>query len=258
MTDLSSPSTVSVVIPVLNDAEHLRTCLEALQKQTRPPDEIVVVDNGSSDNSAAVARAFGARVVDEPTPGIPAASAAGFDAATGTILARLDADCVPGPRWLERVEKAMLTHPQPAAVTGPAAFHDGPAPLRFIGALAYLGAYFALVGLALGHPPLFGSNCAIRADAWRSIRHRVHRTDTHVHDDMDVSVHLKPLWSVRFMHTVDMRISARPFHSASALAVRFGRGMHTLRAHWPAELPWRRIGRRILLRPLRRRARFYD
>jgi len=256
MTDPLPPSTVSVVIPVLDDAEHLRTCLTALLAQTRPPDEIVVVDNGSIDDSADVARQFGARVVRESRRGIPAASSAGFDAATGSILARLDADCVPGERWLERVEEAMLREPQPAAVTGPAAFHDGPAPLRYVGAFAYLGAYFALVGLALGRPPLFGSNCAIRADAWASISGDVHRHDSHLHDDMDVSLHLDPLWPVRFVPTVDMRISARPFRSMSSLATRFDRGMHTLRSHWPDELPWRRILRRFHASPPHRNPRF--
>ena len=56
-------STISVVIPVYNDAALLRRCLEALAAQTRRADEIVVVDNGSTDDSAEVARRGGARVV---------------------------------------------------------------------------------------------------------------------------------------------------------------------------------------------------
>ena len=74
-------TTVSVVIPVRDDAEMLARCLAALAAQTRPADEIVVVDNGSSDDSASVARSAGARVVAEATPGIPQAASTGYDAA---------------------------------------------------------------------------------------------------------------------------------------------------------------------------------
>ena len=81
---------VTVVIPVLDDAAELAGCLAALAAQTRSPDEIVVVDNGCRDHSAALAREAGARVVDEPRLGIPAAAATGYDAATGEVIARLD------------------------------------------------------------------------------------------------------------------------------------------------------------------------
>ena len=60
---------ISVVVPVLNDSPMLAQCLAALALQTRPADEIVVVDNGSTDDTAAVATAGGARVVPEPVTG---------------------------------------------------------------------------------------------------------------------------------------------------------------------------------------------
>ena len=95
---------VSVVIPARNDAEMLATCLTALAQQTGLPDsvevEIVVVDNGSSDATAQVAHDGGARVISEPVPGIPQAASAGYDAARGELIARIDADSVCPPGWL--------------------------------------------------------------------------------------------------------------------------------------------------------------
>src|SRR5690606_1619684 len=91
----ASSLTVSVVIPVKDDADLLRRCLHALSRQSVPADEILIVDNASTDASAQVAIDAGATVVRCETPGIPAASAYGYDRATGQIILRLDADCVP-------------------------------------------------------------------------------------------------------------------------------------------------------------------
>jgi glycosyltransferase involved in cell wall biosynthesis len=183
---------ISVIIPARNDAEYLRACLAALQLQTRPADEIVVVDNVSSDHTADVARTAGARVVTEPVQGIPAAAAAGFDAAQGEILARLDADSLPHPDWLHRIE-AHLDGPDAAGlVTGPAVFYGGNAVARWLGVRVYLPTYFRLMGLVLGHPPAFGSNFAMRASVWAGVRDKVHRGIRTVHDDLDLSLQLEP------------------------------------------------------------------
>jgi cellulose synthase/poly-beta-1,6-N-acetylglucosamine synthase-like glycosyltransferase len=232
--------TVSVVIPVRDDAEHLRACLRALASQTVAPDEIVVVDNASTDDSAEVARAAGARVVHEPVVGIPAAACAGYDAARSDVIARLDADCVPPADWIERLGDVLLARPDVAAVTGAARFLDGPRALRGIAAVAYLGAYFASVTLALGHPPLFGSNFALRRDAWRAVRADVHRAGTHLHDDIDLSVHLGPEHRIVLDSRLGMGISMRPLTRPSTLPLRMSRGMTSLTLHWPHELPWLR------------------
>lgn len=122
------PRSVSVVIPVRDDARLLEVCLSALARQTRKADEIVIVDNGSSDDTAAVAERFGARVVSEPIRGIPRASAAGYDAATGDIIARLDADSRPGPDWIARIERTFRTRDDVDFVTGEPRFY-GATPL---------------------------------------------------------------------------------------------------------------------------------
>jgi glycosyltransferase involved in cell wall biosynthesis len=227
---------VSVVIPVLDDGPALARCLAALARQTRLADEIVVVDNGCSDDTAAVAERAGTRVVREPRAGIPAANATGLDAARGDILARLDADSVPPETWLADLV-AAFADPSVAGVTGPGAFYDGPRLLRRPLAAVYLGSYRWTVTLALASTPLFGSNCALRSDAWRAVSGRVHRGDAEVHDDMDVSVHLGPGRRVVFHPELVVGISMRPFADAAALRIRAARGFRTLAVHGVLAFP---------------------
>lgn len=235
---------VSVVIPVKDDAIPLERCLRALGRQTVRPAEVIVVDNGSSDASAEVARRWGARVVHEGTPGIAAAAASGYDAAGSPVIGRMDADCVPDRGWVERVERHFTAHPDDAAVTGLAHFVDGPRWLRLPGAALYLGAYLVCVGAALAHPPLFGSNCAMRRDEWLRIRDAVHRSDLLLHDDIDVSMHLGPEGRIRVDPGLRMGIAVRPF-TEGGLRLRFRRGMHSILLHWPREYPWLRFARRL-------------
>lgn len=247
------------MIPVRDDAGSLRVCLAALAGQTVAPLEVIVVDNGSSDDSAAVARGGNARVVREERHGIPAAAATGYDAAVGDVIARLDADCIPPADWIASIADAMTRHPGVAAVTGGATFHDGPPAWRRTGARLYLGAYLAALAPALGHVPLFGSNLALRRSAWNEVRGMVHRSDPELHDDLDLSFHLGAprrgvVRLVRFERTIALRISHRPFSSGRAMVRRFVRGFRTVFLHWPHELPWLRWSRLVRARATRRPA----
>jgi glycosyltransferase involved in cell wall biosynthesis len=240
--------TVAVVIPVKDDAPLLARCLRDLARQTRRADEVIVVDNASAGDSAAIAAAAGARVVVEPEPGIPAAAAAGYDAARSDVLVRCDADSRLPPDWLERLVERL---DGVDAVTGPARFYDLPPRLRRFGGLfagAYLGAYAIATGLALGHPPLFGSNFALRRSAWLEVRSAVHRTGTELHDDLDLSVHLGVRHRIRWDPRLVVGISSRPFRDRAALRRRFRRGMRTIRMHWPEEYPPYRWARRRSMR----------
>jgi glycosyltransferase involved in cell wall biosynthesis len=219
---------ISVVIPVRDDGERLERCLERLQRQTEPPFEIVVVDNGSSDLTPVVAAWWGARCIGEREPGIPAASSAGYDAARGDIIARLDADSEPPPDWLHRVRRAFEDDPELTAVTGPGTFDSAPPVLQGLIGLGYMRAYFAVFGDILHRVPLFGSNFAMRRDAWIVAREGVHRHDARVHDDLDLSCNLDPASRVRYEPTLTVHVSSRPFANPFAFVWRAWRGVHTL------------------------------
>ncbi|MBU4352886.1 MAG: glycosyltransferase [Nanoarchaeota archaeon] len=91
---------ISIIIPAYNAAQTLPACLAALQRQTQPPDEIIVVDDGSQDQTAQVARAYGAQLLEQPHQGPAAARNLGIRQARGDIAFFTDADCEPVPTWV--------------------------------------------------------------------------------------------------------------------------------------------------------------
>jgi GT2 family glycosyltransferase len=89
----------SLIIITLRRAALLAQTLEALGRQTRPLDEVVIVDNGPDAETEAVARRFGARYIAEPRRGYGCARNRGLAEARGDILYFLDDDCVAEPDW---------------------------------------------------------------------------------------------------------------------------------------------------------------
>ena len=91
----SNPTRVSVVIPCLNEAENIELCVRTAREALESSGiagEVLVVDNASEDDSAALAGAAGARVVQEPRRGYGSAYLAGFAAARGEYIVMADAD----------------------------------------------------------------------------------------------------------------------------------------------------------------------
>jgi glycosyltransferase involved in cell wall biosynthesis len=91
---------VSVIIPALNEGENLARNLPLVRHQLEPTDELIVIDNGSTDDTAPISLKLGARVEQEFVRGRSRARNAGIKVATGDILVFLDADCRPVPNWL--------------------------------------------------------------------------------------------------------------------------------------------------------------
>jgi glycosyltransferase involved in cell wall biosynthesis len=123
-THPAAPS-VSVVVPVFNDVERLRTCLLALAAQTYPADqvEVLVVDNASTqDVAAALPDDPRFRLLHEARRGSYAARNTGLAVATGEVLAFTDADCAPDPTWLEEGVRALAAEPAADMVGGAVEF----------------------------------------------------------------------------------------------------------------------------------------
>lgn len=115
-------STISVMIVTRNRESLLGLALKSLVNQERPPDQVVVVDNASSDGTSRLARSFAQQLpltlVREETVGIPYARNTGLKHCTGDLVAVMDDDCVAGERWLKELELPFLKDPHIGAVGG--------------------------------------------------------------------------------------------------------------------------------------------
>jgi GT2 family glycosyltransferase len=99
--------TVSAIIPTWNRADLLESILTNLASQTRPPDQIMVVDNGSADATQLVAREFGADLVVFPeNRGFAVAVNEGIQKAAGEWMLILNNDVLLEPKWLQRLLSA--------------------------------------------------------------------------------------------------------------------------------------------------------
>jgi hypothetical protein len=117
--DAAGMSLVSVVIPCHNHAAFLQEAIDSVLAQTYPHFEIVVVDDGSTDNTAEVAgHHAGVQLVQQERRGLPAARNAGLRASTGELVVFLDADDRLKPQALEAGLRALRAHPQCAFVSG--------------------------------------------------------------------------------------------------------------------------------------------
>ncbi|MCS6847222.1 MAG: glycosyltransferase family 2 protein [Anaerolineae bacterium] len=112
----SRPSTqgVSVIVPVRNQAQYLAEAIESVLGQTRRPDEIIVVDDGSTDDAMNVALRYAAhiRYVYQPPRGAPTARNRGLGLAAGDVIAFLDADDIWLPAKLEMQLAVLEARPE--------------------------------------------------------------------------------------------------------------------------------------------------
>lgn len=111
---------ISIVIPAHNEELFLPLCLSSIRMQDfYQPYEVIVVDNASTDQTARIARRFGARVIAEPILGLSRACQTGFAHARAPIIARTDADTIVPRHWLAHVYEAFAQEPKLVGLTGP-------------------------------------------------------------------------------------------------------------------------------------------
>lgn len=223
---------ISVVIPTYNEEAMIGPCLAHLQAQTRPANEIIVVDNNCKDGTVGIAAQSGARIIIEAKQGIIHARNAGFNAATGELILRIDADTRVPPAWISEMERLAAAHPNAAAFTGPCTFYDR----RFGRIFGFLqrAIFFGVSYFYQGHHTLFGSNMAIRKSAWEKVRDHVCTNGDHVvHEDIDLALHTFEVGGdIVYSDAIFVGISGRRMsHSVRSLFSYVMRWITTMRSH---------------------------
>lgn len=231
--------------------------------------EVIVVDNGSSDATAQVARHYGARVVPEARRGITWAVLAGFNAARGDIILRTDADAILPEDFVAEYLRAWASlgctaasgevtgarrwrllrrrNREVVAMTGAARFLLK-APWSGILSWAYLGAYRLTTASALGHAPLFGTNCSLRRSWWEVVRDSVDFSNTVVHEDLHLSFAVRPGETIMVNDSIEVEMDPRALYGARQLGWRLYRGFYTIFLNWTRQSPQARWWARIRVR----------
>ena len=199
---------ISLVIPAYNEANYIAECLEhVLQNGRGFFHEIVVVDNASTDDTALIASRFpGVRVVQENTKGLTHARQCGYEAATGDILAYIDADTHMPEGWVERIVTSFKKDKDLVCLSGPYVYYDSPAVQKFLVAI-----YWNILAVPVYHMTgymVVGGNFAIRKDTLDKMR-GFDTTISFYGEDTNIGRRASEFGKVKFSSRFKMYTSAR-------------------------------------------------
>jgi glycosyltransferase involved in cell wall biosynthesis len=156
---------ITVVIAAHNEEPRLGRCLASVRAASAGHEvEVIVVDNCSTDGTAAVAHAAGARVVPERALGAVNAKAAGVAAAGAPLVAILDADSTCPPDWLAKITRAFAADPRLVGLSGPARYARARAWVYVVMWL-WFGFWKLVQAIAGTAYYAVGTNVAFRRDA---------------------------------------------------------------------------------------------
>jgi len=202
---------VSVVIPALNEARGITRCLRSIFHQSyNGPYEVIVVDNGSQDNTAEIARLCGAKVIQEPRKGVCFARQRGIQEAQGEIVANTDADTIVPPDWLERIVRGFQRGKDVVAVAG-RVFYERPP--WWVHLHVWLHVLANLLTFRLFKTELFvcGANFHFRRSAFFQVGGYNPLLAQVGGDEMDILARLKKVGRVVFDGSLRVRSDPRRF-----------------------------------------------
>lgn len=196
---------ISFIVPAYNEEKYLPNCLRSILEETaRHPNiqtEIIVVNNASTDRTEETALRFkNVKVIDEPQKGLVHARAAGAKAATGEILAHIDADCILPNGWLEKVLKNFTENKNLVALSGPYVYYDFSVFHNFLVKLYYGLAslpYLIFKTFFKNGSILQGGNIVVKASAWQNMP-PASPTINFYGEDTDLALRLNKLGEIKF------------------------------------------------------------
>ena len=191
---MQKPPSVAVVIPAYNEASTIRTCVQSCLDQAIPFDEVIIVNNNSSDETQSILEDMKQTnpqliLLDQNEyQGLVLTRNMGLDMAKSDIIGRIDADAILEPGWVEAVKRTFLDESISAA-SGPVLYHDMPLPK--VGLAVDEKIRSTLHKMAKNHRFLFGTNMAIRRTAWLDIKDKVlPDPDDRHHEDISLALTL--------------------------------------------------------------------
>lgn len=203
---------VSVIIPAFNEESYIADTINAVLKQTYPNFEIIVVDNASTDRTGEIAKSFGdkVKVLYESRKGTQWARECGRLAATGEIIANVDADCLPDSDWLSNGIK-FFNSKDVVALGGPYDYYDAPKFFRWFSLFfqktiyVFSNWFFQKIGKGA---VLIGGNVFLRSDALEKAG--VYNTNLVFYgDDTDTAKRMAKQGRVVFNKNFVMKTTAR-------------------------------------------------
>lgn len=206
---------ISVVIPVYNEEKYIGACLDSLFSQVEKPDEIIVVNNNSTDNTLEIVKKYPVKIIHEKKQGMIPTRNKGFNKAAGDIIARTDADTHVPKNWIKQIKASFIKDKKLVALSGPASFYDVPLPVR---SSPWPTRFFIEIfepKAIIKHDSLFGPNMAIRKSAWEKVKKEVCLEDKDVHEDIDLAIHLGFVGKIKFDNKLIVSSSARRWKKLS-------------------------------------------
>jgi cellulose synthase/poly-beta-1,6-N-acetylglucosamine synthase-like glycosyltransferase len=207
---------MSFVIPAYNEEAYIGACVRSARREIRAcgcDGEIIVVDNASTDHTAAVASAWpDVRVVFEPRKGLLFARQRGFEESCGDLLACIDADTIVPRGWIGRAMREFARNPRLACLSGPYVYYDLSSAVRVIVTLWYL---VALLFLGYINQYLFRTGAMVQGGNYvvrRSALEKIGGYNTGIAfygEDTDLARRLIRVGKVRFTPRLSLPASGR-------------------------------------------------
>lgn len=201
---MSEQAKISIIVPVYNEEDYLPLLLNSLKKQTLQPNEIIICDNNSTDNSIKIAKSYQdslpIKIIHQKEKGIIPTLEKAWRSAKHEIIIRTDADSILPKKYLENCYRYLNKYPKVSALTGPlisTEFHLILSPIHFLSA----NITNLLLSIIRGYPLITGPNGVFRKSILKKVDGYKNTTNQHQLDDHLIT---------KKIHTISGKIAFTP------------------------------------------------
>ncbi|MEK7635370.1 MAG: glycosyltransferase [Patescibacteria group bacterium] len=217
---------ISLVMPAYNEEKYIKESLESVSKYGQDIFEIIVINNGSTDQTFEVAQKFpNVRVVNEPQKGLPLARNRGLQEASGDVVAFVDADTRISKKWVSEIKKEFQGNPNLVSLSGPYRYYDATLIQKIL-TWVYWNFLAYPSYLLTGYLGILG-NLAAKKEALQKIG-GFDKNIKFYGDDTDITKRLHKIGKVKFSSNFFVYSSARRFKGEGLLKTGYRYGINFL------------------------------